>query len=127
MRKEHIPLHLHVKNSVRLNQAEAWMISFFLTSRQRKRKRAFFHESLLEGATHFMEEENDQDIINDVARGALGDKNRKSRGPLETKALERSNGPSSISRKVTRSVRRRCTSTALRLTSCLIPYGMGWS
>ena len=50
---------------------------FFLTSRQRKRKRAFFHESLLEGATHFMEEENDQDIINDVARvvGVLGDKN----------------------------------------------------
>ena len=56
---------------------------FFLTSQQRKRKRAFSHESLLEGATHFMEEENDQDIINDVARvmGVLGDKNRKARGP----------------------------------------------
>ena len=67
MRKEHIAWHLHVKNSVRLHQAEAWMISFFLSSRQRKRKRAFFHESLLEGATHFMEVENDQDIINDVA------------------------------------------------------------
>ena len=56
---------------------------FFLTSRQRKRKRVFFHESLLEGATHFMEEENDQDIINDVARvvGVLGDKNRNPWGP----------------------------------------------
>ena len=48
---------------------------FFLISQQRKRKRAFFHESLLEGATHFMEEESDQDIINDVARvvGVLGE------------------------------------------------------
>ena len=41
---------------------------FFLTSRQRKRKRAFFHESLLEGATHFMKEENDQnDPTNEVS------------------------------------------------------------
>ena len=56
---------------------------FFLKTRVRKRKRAFFHEGLLEGATHFMEEENDQDIINDVARvvGVLGNKNRKPRGP----------------------------------------------
>ena len=56
------------------------MDDFFpLTSRQRKRKQAFFHESLLDITTHFMEEENDQDIINDVARvvGVLGDKNRK--------------------------------------------------
>ena len=41
---------------------------FFLTSRQRKRKRTFFHESLLEGATHFMKEENDQnDPTNEVS------------------------------------------------------------
>ena len=58
---------------------------FFLTSQQRKRKRAFFGKSLLEGATHFMEEENDQDIINDVAQvvGVLGDKNRKPRGSTQ--------------------------------------------
>ena len=56
---------------------------FFLTSRQKKRKQAFFRESLLEGATNFIEEENDQNIINDVARvvGVLGDKNRKPCGP----------------------------------------------
>ena len=56
---------------------------FFLTWWQRKRKRAFFHESLFEGAVHFTEEENNQDIISDVARvvGVLGDKNRKPRGP----------------------------------------------
>ena len=41
---------------------------FYSTSRKRKITRAFFHESLLEGATHFMEEENDQDIINNVAQ-----------------------------------------------------------
>ena len=28
MWKEHIALHLHVKNSVQLHQAETWMISF---------------------------------------------------------------------------------------------------
>ena len=56
---------------------------FYSTSRKRKITPAFFHESLLEGATHFMEEENDQDIINDVARvvGVLGDKNRNPWGP----------------------------------------------
>ena len=66
---------------------------FFLTSRQRKRKRAFFHESLLEGATHFMEEENDQDIINDVARvvGVLGIKIESLVNQPETKTSERSN------------------------------------
>ena len=65
--------------------------SFFLTSQQRKRKRAFSHESLLEGATHFMEEENDQDIINDVARvmGVLGDKNRKARGPTRYRSVRK--------------------------------------
>ena len=64
---------------------------FFLTSRQRKRKRAFFHESLLEGATHFMEEENDQDIINEVARvvGVLGDKNRKPRRPTRDRNVRK--------------------------------------
>ena len=62
MWKEHVTLHLHVKNSVQLHQAEAWTVSFFLTLRQRKTKRAFFHETLFERATHFMEEENDQDI-----------------------------------------------------------------
>ena len=66
---------------------------FFLTSRQRKRKRVFFHESLLEGATHFMEEENDQDIINDVARvvGVLGIKIESLVNQPETKTSERSN------------------------------------
>ena len=56
---------------------------FFLTLRQRERKRAFFYECLLEGATHFMERENDQDIINDVAQvvRVSGDKNRKPHGP----------------------------------------------
>ena len=58
MWKEHIALHLHVKNSVWLHQAEAWMISFF-------------------------DIENDQDIINNVAQvvGVLGDKKRKPHGP----------------------------------------------
>ena len=56
---------------------------FFLIPRQRKRKRTYFHESLLEGATHFVEKENDEDIINFVARvvRVLGDKNRKPREP----------------------------------------------
>ena len=56
---------------------------FFLIPRQRKRKRTCFHESLLEGATHFVEKENDEDIINFVARvvRVLGDKNRKPREP----------------------------------------------
>ena len=68
MRKEHIALHLYVKNSVRPHETETWMISFFffLTSRQRIGKRAFFHESLLEGTTCFMEKENDQGIMNNV-------------------------------------------------------------
>ena len=70
---------------MQLHQAETWMISFsfFLTSWQRKRKRAFFHESLLEGATHFMVKENDQRIINNVVWvvGVLGDKNRIPHGP----------------------------------------------
>ena len=47
--------------------------------------------------------------------------------PLKTETSERSNGPSSITKKVRTSFRRRCKSIALRLTSCLIPYGMGWS
>ena len=78
-------MHLHVKNSVRLHQAEVRLISFFLTPRQRKRKRTYFNESLLEGATHFMEKENDQDIINDIARvvEVLADKNRKLREPTQ--------------------------------------------
>ena len=56
---------------------------FFLIPRQRKTKRTYFHESLLEGATHFVEKENDEDIINFVARvvRVLGDKNRKPREP----------------------------------------------
>ena len=56
---------------------------FFFWARKWKRKRDFFHKSSLEEATHFMEKENDQDIINDVTWvvGVLGDKNRKSRGP----------------------------------------------
>ena len=38
-----------------------------------------------------MEEENDQDIINDVARevGALGDKNRKPRGPTRDRNVRK--------------------------------------
>ena len=64
---------------------------FFLTSCQRKRKRAFFHKSFLGGATHFMEEENDQETINDVARvvGVLGDKNRKPRGPTRDRNVRK--------------------------------------
>ena len=74
-------MHLHVKNSVRLHRAEAWMISFFDIAT--KKKKAGFLPRKLEGSTHFMEEENDQDIINDVAQvvGVLGDRNRKPRGP----------------------------------------------
>ena len=38
-----------------------------------------------------MEEENDQDIINDVARvmGVLGDKNRKARGPTRYRSVRK--------------------------------------
>ena len=84
MWKKHIALHLHVKNSVRLHQAEVWMISFFLFDIvSKKKKTGFLPQKFLGGATHFMEEENDQETINDVARvvGVLGDKNRKPRGP----------------------------------------------
>ena len=47
-----------------------------------------------------MEEENDQDIINDVARvmGVLGDKIERLVDPLDTATSERSNGPSSITK-----------------------------
>ena len=81
MWKEYIALHLHVKNSGQLHQAEPWMISFFDIAT--KKKKAGFLPRKLEGSTHFMEEENDQDIINDVAQvvGVLGDRNRKPRGP----------------------------------------------
>ena len=50
-----------------------------------------FHESLLEGATHFIEEENDQDIISDVTRvvGILGDKHRKPRGPTRDQNIRK--------------------------------------
>ena len=47
---------------------------FFLTLRQRKRKLAFFHESLLEGASHL---------------GNLGDKNRKPRGPTRDRNVRK--------------------------------------
>ena len=127
MWKEYIALHLHVNNSGRLHQAEPWMISFFDIAT--KKKKAGFLPRKFEGATHFMGEKIDQDIINDIAQvgefwgieiGSLVD-------PLETETSERSNGPSSMTKKVTRNFRRRCASIALRLTSCLIPYGMGWS
>ena len=64
---------------------------FFVTSRRRKRKRAFFHESLLEGATHFMVKENDQRIINNVVWvvGVLGDKNRIPRGPTRDRNVRK--------------------------------------
>ena len=45
--------------------------------------------------------------------------------PLETETSEKSNGPSSITKKARRNFRRRCASIALRLSSCLIAYGMG--
>ena len=82
MWKEHIALHLHVKNSVQLHQTEAWMIIiivFLLTSLQRKRKRAFFQESLLEGATHFMRKKMIKTSYSSSA--SFGDKNRKPCGP----------------------------------------------
>ena len=50
-----------------------------------------------------MEEENDQDIINGIAQvvGVLGDK-KSLVDSRETETSERSNGPSSINKKVTR-------------------------
>ena len=46
---------------------------------------------MLEGATHFIEKKNDQDIINDAARGVglLGDKNRKPRGPTRERKFRK--------------------------------------
>ena len=39
----------------------------------KKKNRAFFRDSLLEGAYYFMKEENDQDIINNL--GSTWDQN----------------------------------------------------
>ena len=46
---------------------------------------------MFEGAVHFTEEENNQDIISDVARvvGVLGDKNRKPRGPTRDRNVRK--------------------------------------
>ena len=44
--------------------------------------------------------------------------------PFENETPEKSNRPSSITKQVSRNFQRRCVSIALRLTSCLIPYGL---
>ena len=65
----------------------------FLTSKQRKRKRAFFHESLLEGVIQGdnIEEDENQETILNVARltGVLTDKPRKLRGPDRNRDLRK--------------------------------------
>ena len=65
---------------------------FLLTSRQRKRKRAFFQQSLLEGAIQEnIEDNDDQEAFVNVARlvGVLGDKPRKPRGPDRDRNLRK--------------------------------------
>ena len=61
-----------------------------LTSRQRKIKRAFFHESLLEGTMNVMDDD-DQETLIDVARlvGVLADKPRKPREPGRDRNLRK--------------------------------------
>ena len=63
---------------------------FSLTSRQRKRKKTFFHESLLEGTMNVMDDD-DQETHIDVARlvGVLGDKPRKPSGPGRDRNLRK--------------------------------------
>ena len=76
-----------------------------------------------------MEEENDQDIINDVAQvvSVLEDKNRKPCGPTRDRNVRKEQWIKLCNQKVKRNFQTRCASIALNLISCLIPYGMGWS
>ena len=66
---------------MQLHQAQAWMISFFdITT---KKKKVDFPPRKLVGRSEiFMEEENDQDIINDLAGivGVLGETSERSNG-----------------------------------------------
>ena len=66
---------------MQLHQAEAWMISFFdITTK--KKKAEFPPRKFVGSSENFMEEENDQDIINDVAGvvGVLGETSERSNG-----------------------------------------------
>ena len=63
MRKEHIALHLHVKNSVQLHQAEAWMIFIFFDITTKKKKVGFLPGKFVGRSNPFHGEKNDQDII----------------------------------------------------------------
>ena len=76
-----------------------------------------------------MEEENDPDIINDVARvvGVLGDKNRKSSAPTRDRNVRKEQWTELYNQKSDEEFSVKMRINLLRLTSCLIPYGMGWS
>ena len=66
MWKEHIALHLHVKNSVQLHQTESWMIiiiAFFFDIAAKKKKAGFLPGKFIRRSNPFHEEKNDQDII----------------------------------------------------------------
>ena len=64
---------------------------FFFDMARKKKKAGFLPRKFVGRETHFMEEENDQDIINDVARvvGVLGDKNRKPCGLTRDRCVRR--------------------------------------
>jgi hypothetical protein len=62
---------------------------FLLTSKQRKRKRAFFYESLLEETASWHDEDHDFELLTNVASaaGILGSKPRQPRGADRDRSL----------------------------------------
>ena len=83
MWKEHIALHLHVKNSVRLHQAEAWMISFFWHHDKGKKSglsstRVCWKEQLISWKKKMIKTHHQWRCS---SSGNLGDKNWKPHGP----------------------------------------------
>ena len=72
---------------MQLHQAEAWMISFSdITTK--KKKAEFPPRKFVGSSENFMEEENDQDIINDVA-GVVGVLGETSEGAMDEELLEK--------------------------------------
>ena len=110
---------------MQLHQAEAGMISFFNIATKKKKAGLLPQE----GATDFVEEENDQDIINDVAQvvSVLEDKNRKPCGSNRDRDVRKEQWIEFCNQKAKRNFQTKCASIVLHLISCLIPYGMGWS
>ena len=87
MWKEHVTLHLHVKNSVQLHQAEAWTVSFFFDIATKKNKAGFLPWNFVWKSNSFhgrRKWSRHQRLV-----GVLGDKNWKLREPTRDRNVRK--------------------------------------